>query len=420
MPGGANVELVPFFGRDRRSNEASFGPGRPARLALRSWRYGVRAEYAAPLGAAARVAFGLDADGTASEVERAGSPSRPAREGDRDVFGEPPGDAYDVDAYRTHQLGVAPFATLDLTLGRLRLSPALRFDTYLLETDRPRPALGRAPPVGDSSLVAAPEPCLALRYAVSGALEVFASGGRYHQAPAPEDLSATFGNPRLGLASASHLSVGERLSLGEGWQLETNGFVKWLDGIAARSPLAAPPTARSLEARGAGRAYGASWLLRRRSAGGWFGWLSATLSRSERRDDPALAARLSDYDQPVVAAASLGRELGAWTLGARLRYASGAPRTPVVGAFGDLRSGRWQPLFGATNSSRLPAFAELDLRVDRAFTLGAGAALRLYLDVLNVTARANAEEVVYASDFRSRAYFTGLPTLAVIGAEFER
>ena len=118
--------------------------------------------------------------------------------------------------------------------------------------------------------------------------------------------------------------------------------------------------------------------------------------------------------------ASRGRELGPWTLSARARYASGAPRTPVVGAFVDLGSGRHQPLFGAPNSARLPPFAQLDLRVDRAFRLGAGASLRLYLDVVNVTARANAEEIVYARDFRTRAYFTGLPTLAVAGAEFEQ
>ncbi|HEU4405527.1 MAG TPA: TonB-dependent receptor [Polyangiaceae bacterium] len=419
LPDGASVALTPFVGRDERSLEASFGFGPPSRLALRSLRYGARAEYAAPLGAQAKLALGLDASGAATRVERAGSPSRPPREGDPYAFGEPPGDAYDVDAYRTSQLGVAPYAALDLALGRLRLAPALRVDAYLLEVERLRPEVGRAPPVGDSSLVAAAEPRLALRYAVAGPLEAFAAGGRYHQPPAPEDLGATFGNPRLGLASATQLAAGERLALGD-FQLEALGFVKWIDGLAARPPAASPEVARLLEPGGRGRAYGASWLLRRRPAGEWFGWLSATLSRSERTNAPGLAARLSDHDRPVVVAASLGRELGPWTLSARARYASGAPRTPVVGAFVDLRSGRHQPVFGAPNSVRLPPFAQLDLRVDRAFSLGAGAALRLYLDVINVTARANAEEIVYARDFRAKAYFSGLPTLAVFGAELEQ
>ncbi len=418
LPGGASVELTPFVGRDLARSEASFGLGLPSRLDVRSMRYGARAEYAAPLGARARAALGLDASGAANRVERAGSPSRPAREGDPYAFGEPPGAAYDADAFGTHQLGVAPYAALDLSLGRLRLAPALRVDTYLIEVERLRPAAGRAPPIGDSSLLAAPEPRLALRYAVTGEFEAFAAGGRYHQPPAPEDLSAAFGNPRLGLASGTHLSAGERLGLGP-WQLEALGFVKWLDGLAARASDPTPDAARLLEARGRGRAFGASWFVRRRPLGGWFGWLSATLSRSERRDAPALAARRSDYDRPLVAAASFGRELGAFTLSARLRYATGAPRTPVVGAFVDLRTGRHQPAFGPPNSARLPPFAQLDLRVDRAFPLGAGA-LRLYLDALNVTARANAEEIVYARDFRSRAYFTGLPTLAVLGAEFEQ
>lgn len=416
LPDGASVALTPFIGRDERSLEASFGHGPPSRLALRTLRYGARAEYASPLGPRAKLSLGLDASGAAAQVERAGSPSRPAREGDPYAFGEPPGGAYDVDTYRTHQLGVAPYAALDLEFGRLRIAPALRVDAYLLEVERLRPAVGRVPPVGDSSLVAVAEPRLALRYAVAGPLEAFASVGRYHQPPAPEDLSATFGNPRLSPASATHLAIGERLGLGT-VQLEALGFIKWLDDLAARPADTSPPTARLLESGGRGRAFGTSWFLRLRPSGRWFGWLSTTLSRSERSDAPGLTTRLSDYDRPTVVAAAIGRELGPWTLSARARYASGAPRTPIVGAFIDLSSNRYQPIFGAPNTTRLPPFAQLDLRVDRTFSLGGGAELRLYLDVVNTTARANAEEIVYASDFRTKAYFTGLPTLAVVGAE---
>jgi hypothetical protein len=37
-----------------------------------------------------------------------------------------------------------------------------------------------------------------------------------------------------------------------------------------------------------------------------------------------------------------------------------------------------------------------------------------------VTLRQNAEEVVYSSDFRSRAFVTGLPPLAILGVRLER
>src|SRR5262249_23323265 len=105
-----------------------------------------------------------------------------------------------------------------------------------------------------------------------------------------------------------------------------------------------------------------------------------------------------------------------WTVGARFRYATGFPRTPVVGAFLDVRSDQYQPLFGAQNSIRIPDFVQLDLRVERAL-VWSGAALDVYLDVQNVTYQRNPEEIAYSEDFSQRAYITGLPTLGVLGAK---
>jgi len=103
------------------------------------------------------------------------------------------------------------------------------------------------------------------------------------------------------------------------------------------------------------------------------------------------------------------------SFGLRLRYASGFPRTPVVGAFFDARGDQFQPRLGAINATRLPDFVQLDLRIDRTITWSR-VALELYLDVQNVTYQRNPEEIVYSRDYTQRRYLTGLPTLAVLGA----
>jgi hypothetical protein len=90
----------------------------------------------------------------------------------------------------------------------------------------------------------------------------------------------------------------------------------------------------------------------------------------------------------------------------------------VVGAYFDARDARYDPLFGAQNSIRIPDFVQLDLRAEYAF-VWTRATLRLYLDVQNVTYQRNAEELAYSADYAQRGAITGLPTLAVLGARVQ-
>jgi hypothetical protein len=144
-----------------------------------------------------------------------------------------------------------------------------------------------------------------------------------------------------------------------------------------------------------------------------------TISRSERRDAPDGAFRLFDNDQPHVFTVVANKTMGPWSIGLRFRFASGLPRTPVARALYDLKDDVYQPIFGAQNSIRLPAFWQLDLRLDRSFTFGDSTRLLVYLEGLNVTAHANQEEIVYNTDFKRRGYVTGLPAIAVLGARLE-
>ena len=119
----------------------------------------------------------------------------------------------------------------------------------------------------------------------------------------------------------------------------------------------------------------------------------------------------------VTAVAS--QALGSWTIGLRVRGATGLPRTPVVGSFYDSKDDIYQPTFGAQNSTRLPSYWEIDARVEKAWALSRATSLRTYLEVLNATNHGNAEEIAYDSRWNQRGYITGLPTVAVLGARLE-
>jgi hypothetical protein len=157
-------------------------------------------------------------------------------------------------------------------------------------------------------------------------------------------------------------------------------------------------------------------LLRKQLAKRLFGWVSYTLSRSERANAPGAPYYLYDFDQTHVLSAVASYELGAgFVVGSRVRYATGYPRTPVTGAFFDVQTGTYEPFFGARNTTRIPAFAQWDVRVAKTFAIGK-ASLETYLDVQNVTDRANPEELVYSLDYTQRRTITGLPILPVVGA----
>jgi hypothetical protein len=385
------------------------------------------AEQSSTLSAGARIArsalvgeqrFELGLDGLVSVArwERSGSLVHPPREGDITVFGAPPGGATGSDSWRPVLGNVAPYALGELRLGRLELRPGLRLDGQLVSSDRRLPPTGLTPRAGFARTHWSLEPRLAASLAVRAWLTVGAAAGMHHQAPSGADLSPVFGSPALGpsragsgvvSAAATHRSVVVEAAL----------FARWLDRLAARAPE--PALAQSLVQTGSGRSYGVQLLARRDCfTVGACALLSYTLSRSERRSAGDAGWRLFDYDQTHVLTLALGYRGQRWSAHTRLRYASGMPRTEVVGAYFDSSTGLYRPLFGPQNSTRLPAFAELDLRVERIWRFRR-ASLTASVEVVNATNRSNAEEIVYSGDYTRHAFVTGLPLLVLGGLRLE-
>lgn len=434
---GSTISVVPFFGQDGSRLTNQFG-GPATSLDVTSSLYGFRGSWRGRLSRHLTLNLGLDAEVVASRLQRAGSLNVPAREGDVRVFGQLPPDAINFDTWQTVVGSLAPYAELDLALfgGALHIVPGLRVEPYFVSTSRRTPAEGLAPAIGLFTQDTAVQPRITVRWAPAARVALQGSIGAYRQPPQAEDLSAVFGNPTLSLSQATHYVLGLSLRLTEKLTGEITGFYATSSELASRSPLSSPLQGEALVPLGTGRTTGGQILLRREMTARLFGWVSYSFLRAERTDPvPAMPAacapptvcpgaafatgpwRLFDFDQTHLLTAVASYNFG-WGVeaGLRVRYATGFPRTEVVGAYFDARRDAYQPRFGARNGIRLPAFVQVDARLAKKLKLGRQNELEVYLDLQNVTDRSNAEEFVYTSDYSRRGTISGLPILPVLGA----
>lgn len=443
LPDGASVVVTPSIGFDSSDDTQRFG-STPVDLKSKTWQYALRGSYRRKVATSTTLSFGIDMQARATTLDRVGSLTLPAREGDITVFGLPPRNDIAADHWNVTTVDTAPYANAEITIGRFSLVPGLRFEPLLIEGSPSLPAGGTAAPRGYASFslpenpvdqlpgdavsraVRAarifawlPNPRLAATFRANKRLAITAGGGVYAQPPDPQDMSPVFGNPNVTLSRAVHLSGGVGYKLRPTLTLEVVGFYKRMFDLVSRNENPSPPVADSLTQDEVGRAYGGQLLLRQELLHGFFGWITYSLTRSERRDHPDTDWRLFDFDQTqalgVVASYQLGH---GWDLGTRFRYTTGFPRTPVVGEYQDVANGQFAPVFGEHNSIRIPAFYQIDARIERSFVYRR-VKINVFLDVQNVTDRQNPEEIIYSADFSRRAYITGFPTLAVVGARLE-
>ena len=276
---------------------------------------------------------------------------------------------------------------------------------------------------------------LTTQYELSDTRLLKAAVGSYSQSPRPigQSIDPVFGNPDLPPTTAMHYTVGTT------WQIKDRGSanVDLYYNTQEKIPnLTGDPSVNFLPDLDA-RMYGFELLLRHNPGRRFFGWISYSLSRSERRSprkpDSNIAGEwdasnwyVSSYDQThhlqLVASYMLGRN---WQTGVRLRYVTGNPNSPRLGYLGtqyEFNSdfGEYTPLQGAFHSERMGPFAQIDFRIDKRWVFKKWA-LSTYLDVqnLNYFVYNSPEMYIYSYDDSERKSIGGiiLPALG-IRAEF--
>jgi hypothetical protein len=229
-----------------------------------------------------------------------------------------------------------------------------------------------------------------------GAIWLKGSAGIYHQPPRfVLPLPGLDMMPlKYGLLRSYQTSLGVEVPLEQRFQLSAEGYFNYMDptifdlsvnnatvGTSANNSLLpnmiVPPPMNAqmfidrLTQPQLGRSYGVEVLLRRQSKTGVFGWVSYTLSRSERMRDGVWVPY--DFDRThlvnVVAGLPLRRN---WDVGLRFQYQSGKPTT-VTAPSGEV----------GYNNARGDGYMRFDLRVDKRVVWRRWL-LDFYVDITNV------------------------------------
>ncbi len=368
----------------------------------RTYRATVREELRAPIAQWLTLAGGLDAQ-VGSYAYTFTSPN-PFSNG---AGGSAAGASAALLTEKVAATAIEPaiYAQGTVTLGRVTLVPGLRYDhSDLVKNGWLDPRLAAALDLGNYG---------------GGALTLKAAAGQFHEHPRPDLLIPLYGNPALLPEKSMQASVGAVWTR-EAGQVEITGYAAQLSELPAFTTAVAPSAGGVLSplnfvSTGTGTSRGLELLARWTPRPGTFAWLAYTFSRSFRDDHQGRGLVRYDFDQPHVLTAVASTKLpGGFTVGARLRYATGNPTTPVARAVVDARNGGAFAIDGDSNTDRLPDFFELDLRADKAWTFDRWT-LGAYLDVMNATNHANAERWKYNYDFSERTPYSGVPFFPSIG-----
>jgi TonB family protein len=334
--------------------------------------------------------------------------------------GEPANQPFSTRAVREGSfngglLNPAAYLEIELTPGtRAKIVPGVRVDGY-----------NTAEGVDVSPRVNA-------RYDIAqGFPRTTAKGGVgvFHQPPQLQEAVVPLGTAGLSASQAIHYSLGAEQELTEDLEVSAEGFVKQLDGLVVGTPS---PSGAALVYKNIGRGYavGSEILVKYRASERFFGWAAYTLSRSVRSDGPGRPERLFESDQThsltVLGSFKVG---GGFEIGARFRLTSGDVVTPDIcdpsadgcdasrpSALFHSPSGGYTPLPSSIGaySERLPLFHQLDVRVDKRWSLGRFN-VSAYLDVQNAYNHANIEGINANFNYTARSYSSGLPILPSVG-----
>jgi hypothetical protein len=267
-----------------------------------------------------------------------------------------------------------------------------------------------------------PEPRAGIRYALDHGLTLRAASGLYNEAPPVQDLDKTYGNPNLKSQRAVHYTVGFEKDFREGsasgWSLSNDFFYKHVYHlVASTTTMINPSQPEYYDNSGYGHIYGLEFMGKYKSSQ-WQGWIAYTLSRS-RRGDALTPETISQYDQTHLLTAVAETELGRnWKVSSRVRYATGNPYTPIVGANYDVNNDVYVPIRGDIYSQRTGAFFQVDVRFDKKW-IHDKYILTGYLDIENITNQKNPQEIRYSYNYQRSEKVTGLPIFPTLGIKTE-
>jgi hypothetical protein len=206
-------------------------------------------------------------------------------------------------------------------------------------------------------------------WSVGNEWRVRAAAGRYYQFPEFAQMFGRLGNPGLQAERSTHYNASVERRFGERIRLLAEVYDREDDRLffSLFEPRLTDnnvtfdqfPYQNSLR----GHARGVEFTLQRRSANKLTGWVSYAYSRTKLTDSQTGLTFVSDTDQRhTLNVYGSYRFTETWNLSSAWRYGSGEP---VPGFYRQVGQGYF--LSNERNTTRLPVYSRLDLRLNKAF-----------------------------------------------------
>jgi hypothetical protein len=172
-----------------------------------------------------------------------------------------------------------------------------------------------------------------------------------------------------------------------------------------------------MSSTGTGRSRGLELFAQQKFTGSTYGQISYTRSEVEHRARDG-QWRPGGYDAPNFFTAIFGVKRGAkWEYSTRASYSSGRPLTPL-NTVASLQQNRQVFDLQRFNQDRTPAYARLDVRIDRRFLIR-GTWLSTYLDIQNITNRENRSVQLWNTKTRRAEWQEQIAFFPVIGLNWK-
>jgi hypothetical protein len=238
----------------------------------------------------------------------------------------------------------------------------------------------------------ATSPWVSAEWALRGGWRLRASAGGSHQAPSFDQVAGAGDANPLEFERAGSIDVGVERRIADRWRVNVVSYyrsernrLRLVNGeLRVAGGNIVLPSSPHWDNVLDGEARGVELTIERRSQNGLTGWIGYGLGRSELEDRISGESFPSDFDQQhTLNLYALYRWSDRTSFSGRFRYGS---NFPLPGYYEQIGSDYY--LTTMRNTTRLPAYARVDLRADRTFTLGRRR-LTLFVEVLNVLNREN-------------------------------
>ena len=171
-----------------------------------------------------------------------------------------------------------------------------------------------------------------------------------------------------------------------------------------------------LTSAGVGHSDGVELSAERRQADRWYGLANLALARTRHAGLDGVM-RPGSFDYPVVFNVTAGRRLGRrWDAAMKFAYLAGRPYTPFDET---LSRSQDRGIFdlAQVNDARAPAYARLDVRLDRTVAIGGSSAV-IFVGVQNVTNRRNFAGYTWNRRTNTADFTTQLGLFPLVGLEW--